>query len=167
MKIFIFLWLSGPKAWCLTNDGELLHYILDILLDREDAYKYEKLREKLDIQIEQALFCLYQHPSKKCKVYFFIYNYWHHFIIPYCKFQISRHLADHDVEPLTLTWEQSFQLYEFYAPEVLPEFNSFKNASISVDLEHLLLRITALVTSECNPSVSVPKIKDYLQGNYQ
>ncbi|XP_044767142.1 uncharacterized protein LOC123323022 [Coccinella septempunctata] len=135
----------GPKSWCLTSHGELLHYILDILLDREDAYKYEKLREKLDIQIEQALFCLYQHPSKKNK--------------------ISRHLADHNVDPLPLTWEKSFQLYEFYAPEVLPEFNSFKNASITVDLEQLLLRITALVTPECNPSISVPKINEYLRGH--
>ncbi|KAL3275832.1 hypothetical protein HHI36_020575 [Cryptolaemus montrouzieri] len=134
----------GPKSWCLTNQGELLHFILDVLLDRDDHYKYEKLREKLDIQIEQALFCLYQHPSKKNK--------------------ISRHLADHNVDPLPLSWEKSFQLYEFYAPEVLPEFNSFKNASITADLEQLLLRITALVIPECDPNVSIPKINEYLQG---
>ncbi|KAK9871634.1 hypothetical protein WA026_013014 [Henosepilachna vigintioctopunctata] len=134
----------GPKSWCLTNQGQLLHYILDILLDKDDVYKYERLREKLDIQIEQALFCLYQHPSKKNK--------------------ISRHLADHNVDPLPLTWEKSFQLYEFYAPEVLPEFNSFKNLSISMDLEQLLLRITALVIPECDTAASIPKINDYLQG---
>lgn len=58
----------GPKGWCLTNDGELLHFILDNVLDRLDTPVFEKLRDKIDIHIEQALFCLYQHPSKKNKV---------------------------------------------------------------------------------------------------
>lgn len=60
----------GPKGWCLTNDGELLHFILDNVLDRLDTPIFEKLRDKIDIHIEQALFCLYQHPSKKNKVNF-------------------------------------------------------------------------------------------------
>lgn len=58
----------GPKGICLSNNGELLHFILDTILDRLDTPIFEFLREKIDIHIEQALFCLYQHPSKKNKV---------------------------------------------------------------------------------------------------
>lgn len=67
-KKFVLIHL-GPKGWCLTNEGELLHFILDTVLDRLDTPIFEKLRDKIDIHIEQALFCLYQHPSKKNKVF--------------------------------------------------------------------------------------------------
>ncbi|KAJ8947583.1 hypothetical protein NQ318_010095 [Aromia moschata] len=134
----------GPKGWCLTGQGELLHFILDTVLDRLDTPVFDRLRDKIDIHIEQALFCLYEHPSKKNK--------------------ISRHLADHNVDPLPLTWERSFQLYEFYGPDRLPEFNSYKNASISTDLEQLLKRIIALVPPDCAPQQHLPKITDYIYG---
>lgn len=66
--MYIEILISGPKGWCLTGEGELLHFILDTVLDRLDTPIFERLREKIDIHIEQALFCLYQHPSKKNKV---------------------------------------------------------------------------------------------------
>ncbi|RZC42711.1 calcineurin-binding protein cabin-1, partial [Asbolus verrucosus] len=134
----------GPKGWCLTGNGELLHFILDTVLDRLDTPIFEPLREKIDIHIEQALFCLYQHPSKKNK--------------------ISRHLADHNVDPLPLTWERAFQLYDFYGPDCLPEFNSYKNASISSDLEQLLQRIIALVPSTMDPQPHMPKLSEFIHG---
>lgn len=59
----------GPKSWCLTSQGELLHFILDTILDRLDTPIFEPLRDKIDIHIEQSLFCLYQHPSKNNKVW--------------------------------------------------------------------------------------------------
>ncbi|CAH0547224.1 unnamed protein product [Brassicogethes aeneus] len=134
----------GPKGWCLTGRGELLHFILDTILDRLDTPIFEHLREKIDIHMEQALFCLYQYPPKTNKV--------------------SRHLADHNVDPLSLTWERAFQLYEFYGPDCLPEFNSYKNVSITADLEQLLKRIIALVPPECDPKITLPKVTDYLSG---
>lgn len=63
--------LAGSKGWCITGQGELLHFILDNILDRLDTPIFEKLRDKIDIHIEQAFFCLYQHPSKKNKVFNF------------------------------------------------------------------------------------------------
>nr|XP_023024842.1 calcineurin-binding protein cabin-1-like isoform X2 [Leptinotarsa decemlineata] len=134
----------GSKGWCLTNQGELLHFILDTVLDRIDTPIFERLRNKIDIHIEQAMFCLYQHPSKKNK--------------------ISRHLADHNVDPLPLSWERSFQLFEFYGPDCLPEFNSYKSASISADLEQLFKRIIALVPPHCAPAQHLPKIMDFVHG---
>lgn len=44
--------------------------MLDRILDRLDTPIFERLRDKIDIHIEQAMFCLYQHPSKKNKVNF-------------------------------------------------------------------------------------------------
>lgn len=134
----------GPKGLCMTNQGEILHFIIDTILDKLDAPIFEKMRNKIDIHIEQAMFCLYQHPSKKNKV--------------------SRHLADHNVDPLPLSWERATQLFEFYGPDKLPEFNSYKNASISADLEQLFKRIIALVPPSNAVQQHLPKIMDFIHG---
>lgn len=52
----------------MTNQGEILHFIIDTILDKIDTPIFERLRDKIDIHIEQSMFCLYQHPSKKNKV---------------------------------------------------------------------------------------------------
>lgn len=135
----------GPKGWCLTNQGELLHFMLDSIIYRLDTPIFESMREKIDIHLEQAFFCLYQHPCKKNKV--------------------SRHLADHNVNPLPLTWGRAQQLYEFFCPEALPEFDSYKSISISAELEQLLQRITSIVPKECDPQPLLPKVNEFLHGN--
>ncbi|XP_031357687.1 calcineurin-binding protein cabin-1-like isoform X2 [Photinus pyralis] len=135
----------GRKSWCLTSQGELLHFIIDTILDRLDTPIFEPLRERIDIHLEQAFFCLYQHPSKKNKV--------------------SRHLADHNVNPLPLVWERAQQLYEFFCPDVLPEFDSYKSLSILSDVEQLLQRIIALVPGKCDPQPLVPKTSDFVHGH--
>lgn len=81
--------------------------------------------------------------------------------------QVSRHLADHNVNPLPLVWERAQQLYEFFCPDRLPEFDSYKSISISSDLEQLLQRIIALVPTECNPQPLTSKILDFVNGNIQ
>ncbi|CAH1130403.1 unnamed protein product [Ceutorhynchus assimilis] len=134
----------GPKCWCLTGNGELLHFILDTILDRLDTPIFEPFRDKIDIHIEQALFCLYSYPSKKNK--------------------ISRHLVDHNVNPITLTWEDSFQLYQYYAPESLPEFNSYKHQSISSDLEQLFKKIIEVAPMKCALQEHLTKIEEFIHG---
>ncbi|KAL1517234.1 hypothetical protein ABEB36_001024 [Hypothenemus hampei] len=134
----------GPKGWCLTSGGELLHFILDTILDRLDTPIFEPFRDKIDIHLEQALFCLYLYPSKKNK--------------------ISRHLVDHNVNPIPLSWERSFQLYQYYAPETLPEFNSYKSQSISADLEQLFKRIIGLMPNLNALNDRLPKLLDFIQG---
>ncbi|KAF5296187.1 hypothetical protein FQA39_LY12641 [Lamprigera yunnana] len=135
----------GRRGWCLTAQGELLHFIIDTILDRLDTPIFEPLRDRIDIHLEQAFFCLYQHPSKKNKV--------------------SRHLADHNVNPLPLLWERAQQLYEFYCPDVLPEFDSYKSLSVLSDVEQLLQRIIVLVPSECDPQPLMDKISEFVNGN--
>lgn len=71
---------------------------------------------------------------------------------------------DHNVNPIPLTWERSFQLYHYYAPESLPEFNSYKSQSISADLEQLFRRIIDLVPSTLHLQEQVSKIERFIQG---
>lgn len=82
----------------------------------------------------------------------------------FCSFKVSRHLADHNVNPLPLTWERAQQLCEFFCPSALPEFDSYKNISISSELEQLLQRISSLVPPECDPQPLVPKITEFVDA---
>jgi len=43
------------------------------------------------------------------------------------------------------------QLYQFYLPDELPEFDSYRVTSISADVECLLRRIAALVPPHYKP----------------
>lgn len=55
-------------------------------------------------------------------------------------------------------------MYEFYCPDSLPEFDSYKSISISSDLEQLLQRILVLVPSEFDPNTILPKLLEYING---
>lgn len=63
----------------------------------------------------------------------------------------ARYLQDHGVPQIPLTWEQGMQLYQFYLPDELPEFDSYRVSSISADVECLLRRIAALVPPHYKP----------------
>lgn len=78
---------------------------------------------------------------------------------------MSRHLADHNVNPLPLSWERAHQLYEFYCPDRLPEFDSYRSISISSDLEQLLQRLSAIVPTECDPQAVLPKVIEFVNGS--
>lgn len=54
----------------MESGGEILLFLVDMILYRLNAPIFEVIREKIETQIEQAFFCLYQHPSKKNKVYY-------------------------------------------------------------------------------------------------
>jgi hypothetical protein len=43
------------------------------------------------------------------------------------------------------------QLYQFYLPDELPEFDSYRVTSITADVECLLKRIAALIPANYNP----------------
>lgn len=117
------------------------------MVDRLDTPIFESMREKMEIHLEQAFFCLYQHPCKKNK--------------------LSRHLADHNVAPLPLTWERAQQMCQFFCPESLPEFDSYKSISISAELEQLLQRIVNIVPKECDPQQTLLKVTEYIKGAAQ
>jgi len=74
--------------------------------------------------VEQALYCLFCHPSKKSR---------------------AKHLVDHGSATLALTWERCPALAEVVKPSKIPEYDDFKSLSITADTEALLRRFVALV----------------------
>lgn len=64
----------------------------------------------------------------------------------------ARHVQDHNSPGLPLTWDRAIQVYAFYRPTTLPNYDSSsKYCTISADTETLLKRIVALVPEEQNP----------------
>lgn len=100
------------------------------------------IRDKISQHIEQIFYCLYQHPSKKNNK--------------------LRYLLDHNVLPQKLSWERAQQLYDFYRPDFIPEFDAYKFDSISSDTEGLLKRIVHLIPIENEPKPL--EINAYLDG---
>ena len=75
----------GQKSCCTVEKGMLLNYLVDVfmpLVDRPCLTYFDQLKTNID----QAIYCLFAHPSKKCRV---------------------RHLADHCVSQVALTWDRA------------------------------------------------------------
>ncbi|KAK6994585.1 calcineurin-binding protein cabin-1, partial [Biomphalaria glabrata] len=128
----------GRHAWCTRDNGLLLLFTMSVL-DSKDLE--DKDRE--DIHFEQCVYCLYGHPNKKGR---------------------ARHLTDHNVSPISLTWDRAGSLFLYFAPKQVPEFDSYKIKSVTSDVENLLRRIDMLVPDELNPAQHVSAITDYIEG---
>ena len=127
---------NGRHGWCCLDTGAFLLTIVEAI-SRLPAYKKGK-NALLDQALEQCFFCLYSYPSTKTK---------------------AKHLADHGVNGVELTWERAIDLYNFVAPEELPEFDSYRVQSISADLEALFKRIIALSPPEYDPATYVGELE--------
>ncbi|KAG8239967.1 hypothetical protein J437_LFUL019546, partial [Ladona fulva] len=119
----------GRRSWCCLNEGALLFHIMDVVVPKLRSPALAPFRDCLNQNLEQVLFCLYSHPSKKTK---------------------ARYLQEHGVPPIPLTWDRAMQVFECLKPDNLPEFDSYQVGSISVEVEQLFRRITALVPPECD-----------------
>nr|CAD7425235.1 unnamed protein product [Timema monikensis] len=140
------------RSWCCTNNGELLLYtmgvVLPVLADHGMRPHWYRLRQ----EVEQVVFCLYAHPNKKTKSTNLVSLLIETITSPHLSPRLqARYLQDHGVPPIPLLWEQAMQLFQFYHPEVLPEFDSNQIPSISSDVEVLFRRIIALVPEQCSP----------------
>ncbi|XP_064089547.1 calcineurin-binding protein cabin-1-like [Macrobrachium nipponense] len=133
----------GKHSWCCSDDGIFLLYCLDVLL--------VELRRPLDSQhrvllhhtLEQVTFCLYSHPSKKSK---------------------HKHLRDHGVPQIAFCWERAMQLYQYYRPNVLPDFQTSQIPSITDDAAVLFRRIIALLPDEAKPDDQTQGVEAYING---
>ena len=65
--------------------------------------------DQLCKSMEQALYCLYAHPSKKSK---------------------ARHLVDHGISNIAFTWDRCLKPYLYLRPKKLPEYDDLKSASV-------------------------------------
>nr|XP_018916793.1 PREDICTED: calcineurin-binding protein cabin-1-like [Bemisia tabaci] len=132
----------GRRSWCLYDEAAVLFLILHIVepILRSPTLDLE-IRLALVQQVDQIFFCLYQHPYKRNK---------------------PRHVVDHNVLGLALTWSRAVQMYRFYKPLELPAFDSNKSSAISGDFESLVKRLIPLIPKDLNPSHLMEGVMAYL-----
>jgi len=73
----------------------------------------------------------------------------------------TRHLEDHNVGPVALTWDNCQPVFDFFKPKILPEYDSYKASTVSAELECLLRRIVALIPPFEN-KVTVDLLTSYI-----
>ena len=141
----------GQKSCCTMDHGRILNYILHVFVPICTSSLTDSLYnlpvysvERVKVALDQAIYCLYSHPSKKSSR--------------------ARHLTDHNVSQVGLTWRTATVIYNYVKPLKLPEHDDVKTLSITADTDSLLRRILALVPE----SVGVDKRKlialDFLTG---
>ena len=135
--------LLGQKSACTLEQGRLLNYTVDKLVSLLADPKELGCTEQMRSMLEQAVFCLYAHPSKKSR---------------------NRHLQDHNVSQIGLKWERALVLFNYYKPKKLPEHDDVKTASISIDAEALLRRIVALIPDKVKVEKRKGIAMDFLTG---
>ncbi|XP_076347198.1 calcineurin-binding protein cabin-1-like isoform X4 [Tachypleus tridentatus] len=134
----------GNRSLCCASDGALLLLCVDVALEElKKSPSPHPHKEELEMAVEQCFYCLYAHPSKRTK---------------------AKHLQEHNAPQIILTWERAVQLFDYFKPSVLPEFDSYKSSTISAECEILLRRISALVPPQEDPSNNVDKVVAYIEG---
>lgn len=135
----------GRRSWCTVSDGVLLFLSIEVMM-KELANKFgtpHVFQEDIMNGIEQCFYCLYGHPSRRGKV---------------------KHLQEHNARQISLTWERCQQVFDFFKPSVMPEFDSYRTSTVSSELEVLLRRITSLIPPEQDPSTSMDAVVAYIEG---
>ncbi|CAG2220452.1 CABIN1 [Mytilus edulis] len=115
----------------------LLHWNID------SEKSSEIFNEELGQAVEQCFFCLYGHPTKKGRY---------------------RHLMDHNAPQIELTWERTDDLFNYFKPKSVPEFDSYKTEAVPAEVEHLLRRICNLVPESQKPVYVIDSLQDYIDG---
>ncbi|XP_050407932.1 calcineurin-binding protein cabin-1 [Patella vulgata] len=134
----------GRHSWCTKNNGAVLLLFLKILKkERKKPKLSANLKEDLDIAFEQCVYCLYGHPNKKIK---------------------SRRLQDHNSPPISLTWIRAQNVFEYFKPSAVPEFDSYKASTVSAELEGLLRRVFVLVPEDIGAASRIDTVLKYIDG---
>ena len=133
----------GRKQWCMKDNGKLMIYLLDVLAPIYRTPMLDPYRDIIAENLEQTTYCLYGYPVKKAKL---------------------RHIEEHDAKNIDLTWERAIQLFDLYRPDTLPEFDSFKLASISSEMEQLLQKIIPLIPKCLDIAPFTGEIKKFING---
>ncbi|KAG8195575.1 hypothetical protein JTE90_002197 [Oedothorax gibbosus] len=135
----------GRRSWCTFADGQLLLFNINVMMgELADTQGSTHLyREDLETGLEQCIYCLYGHPNKRSR---------------------AKHLQEHNSKQLTLTWERAALIFQYFRPNVLPEFDSYRTSTVSAELESLLKRIIALVPPDQDPTSKVDSYTAYIEG---
>ncbi|XP_072762605.1 calcineurin-binding protein cabin-1 isoform X2 [Anoplolepis gracilipes] len=135
----------GRHSWCCFNEAKLLFFIMNLIIPQLETPLYASIKNRLTKYLEQIFFCLYGHPNRANKIR-------------------SKYLQDHLVPQMELTWEGAQLLFDFYKPKQLPNFQSPRLLSISMDTEILFKRIIRLVPRESDPNQIVEEMTAYIIG---
>ncbi|XP_054714787.1 LOW QUALITY PROTEIN: calcineurin-binding protein cabin-1-like [Uloborus diversus] len=135
----------GRRSWCTSADGLLLLHCLDVMLaELQDSHGESYLyKEDLETGLEQCIYCLYGHPNKRTR---------------------AKHLQEHNTKQIPLTWERAGVIFQYFKPNILPEFDSYRTSTISAELESLLKRLSTLVPSDEDPTTRVDAYTAYIEG---
>lgn len=132
----------GPLSLCTTEGGKILTLLVSGIVDALFKGVSEKaVSDQLCKNVDQALYCLYAHPSKKSK---------------------ARHLVDHNITNVAFTWERCLKPYLYLRPQKLPEYDDLKSASISSETLIFFKRIIALVPDQHQIEKRAKLVKKYL-----
>ncbi|XP_044577498.1 calcineurin-binding protein cabin-1-like [Cotesia glomerata] len=148
MLLFVGHDFLGRHSWCCINEAKLLIFTIKTVVPRMCSSRYSAVREKITKHLEKIFWCLYGHPNRANKTK-------------------PKHLEDHGVPQIPLTWDIAQLLFEFYKPDVLPEFDTPRAMSISADTKILFKKINSLVPKEHDPSGIVDEINSYIIGEIE
>ena len=94
---------------------------------KEKVMGESRFLEEYQQAYEQCVYCLYNHPNRKGK---------------------ARHLQDHNAPRVTLQWKEAKDIYEYFKPKSLPEFDGYKSETISAEVIYLELLMTQILTAQ-------------------
>ncbi|XP_021355023.1 uncharacterized protein LOC110451375 [Mizuhopecten yessoensis] len=129
-------------SWCTKSNGSLLLFYLDVA--QEFLTGSCQFKRDLEQSYEQCVYCLFGHPNKKGR---------------------ARHLMDHNASQIDLTWDSAQKIFEYFKPNSVPEFDSYKADAVSGDMEFLLKRIAQLVPESEKPAKLMENLQEYIEGN--
>ena len=111
MNFIFFACLTNRHSWCTKSDGALLKFYVKVA--QEYMSETSAYRSDLEQAYEQCIYCLYGHPNKKGR---------------------ARHLQDHNATQIEIDWTTAVELFEYYKPNSMPEFDSYKQDAVSGDV---------------------------------
>ena len=137
----------GQMSLCTLDSGKLLTFLVAAIVDiLVKGVPNKATNDQLCKYMDQALFCLYAHPSKKSK---------------------ARHLVDHGISNVAFTWDQCLKPYVYLRPKKLPEYDDLKSASITSEVVIFFRRIIALVPDKHRVKTRVKLMMNHLVDESQ
>ncbi|XP_003701167.1 calcineurin-binding protein cabin-1 [Megachile rotundata] len=143
--LFIAHNFIGRHSWCCYNEAKLLFFTLGLVIPKLETPQFSSIKGKVSKYLEQIFYCLYGHYNRVNK-------------------GRPKHIEDHGVPQMKMTWEGAQLLFDFYKPKQIPEFNSPRSLTISADTEELFKRIIKLIPPESDPNQVIDEMMAYIMG---
>ncbi|XP_033185643.2 calcineurin-binding protein cabin-1 [Bombus vancouverensis nearcticus] len=145
MILFIAHDFMGRHSWCCYNEAKLLFFTLNLVIPKLETPQFSSIKSKVSKYLEQIFYCLYGHYNKVNK-------------------GRPKHIEDHGVPQMKVTWEGAQLLFNFYKPKQIPEFHSPRTLTINADTEDLFKRIIKLIPQESDPNQVIDEMMAYIMG---